>query len=76
MGGNRPKPMDRTVLVALDMTAAFDTVVHTVVLENLISTEVQPTIKRLVAAYLSGHSTMGEYGGCTSTKRKLRQGVP
>ena len=76
MGFNRPKPPDRTVLVALDLTAAFDTVDHTVLLEDLYATEIPPAVKKWLCAYLRGRSTVVEYKGKRSKKRKMRQGVP
>ena len=76
MGFNRPPPADRTVLVALDLTAAFDTVDHTVLLEDLNSTEIPPAVKKWLYGYLRGRSTVVEYKGKRSKKRKMRQGVP
>ena len=64
------------MLVALDLTAAFDTVDHTVLLEDLNSTEIPPAVKKWLYGYLRGRSTVVEYNGKRSKKRKMRQGVP
>lgn len=75
-GFNKRKPCDRTVLVALDLTAAFDTVSIDVLLEDIYSTSMQPSLKRWLMAYLRGRSTYVEYQQQKSRLRKVRQGVP
>ncbi len=51
-GFNRPSPNDRTVPVALDLTAAFDTVDHEVLLEDIMESPLPNYIKRWLLSYL------------------------
>ena len=75
-GLNCPKPCERTVLVALDLTSAFDTVNHTVLLGYIFNTILPSNTKQWLAAYICGWSTFMEFRGQTSKMRKVRQGVP
>ena len=75
-GLNRPKPCDRTVLVALDLTSAFDTVIHDVLLEDVHLSPLPAMAKKWLAAYLRGRSAYVEFRGVRSGRRKVTQGVP
>lgn len=75
-GLNKPKPCDRTIMVALDLTAAFDTVNIATLLEDVRTTNISARTKRWLRAYLRGRSTFTEYQGRRSKLRKVRQGVP
>lgn len=75
-GLNQRKPNQRTVLVALDLSRAFDTVSHGVLLKDLLNTTVPPTIKRWIANYVRGRQTFVAFREKTSKYRKVKQGVP
>ena len=70
------KPCQRTVLVALDLKSAFDTVDHATLLNDIRVAPLPNTIKRFVAAYLKGRSTYVEFRSKRSKLRKMQQGVP
>ena len=75
-GLNQKKPPHRTVAVALDLSKAFDTVSHSILLQDIGYTELPNTIKRWISNYLSGRQSFVEFRNCTSTFRKVKQGVP
>ena len=75
-GLNQRKPCERTVLVALDLSRAFDTVSHGQLLDDLLHTTLPNTIIRWIASYLRGRQTYVDFRGHRSTYRKVKQGVP
>lgn len=75
-GLNKEKPAHRTVLVAIDLSKAFDTVDHTLLLTDILQLELNDRIKRFLTAYLRGRQTYVEFRGKKSKFRKMRQGVP
>ena len=75
-GFNRPKPVDRTALVALDQTSAYNTVNISVLLEDIWASSITNSTKRRLCSYLRGHSTFVEFRGRRSTMRKVWQEVP
>ena len=52
-GLNQKKPCNRTLLVSLDLTAAFHTVDHNLLLRNILEAPI-PNSTRWVASYLQG----------------------
>ena len=75
-GLNCPKPCKRTVLIALNLMSAFDTMSHEVLLGDIYHTNAPNYIKKWLATYINGRSTYIEFRGKTSKKRKVRKGVP
>ena len=75
-GLNKNKPVDRTVLVAVDLTCAFDTVSHEILLKDISNLPLNPFIKRFLAGYLRGRKTFVEFRNTRSKCRQMRQGVP
>ena len=75
-GLNRTKPVERTVLVAVDLSRAFDTVDHAILINDIAALDLNITIKRFLVAYLRGRQTFVEFRGKRSKCRKMRQGVP
>ena len=51
-GLNKAKPCHRTLLVALDLTAAFDTVDHGILLRDIYEAPIPNSTKRWVASYI------------------------
>ena len=53
-GLNESKPRDRTVLVAIDLSKAFDTVSHEFLLNDIAELPLNSYLKRFLACYLNG----------------------
>ena len=75
-GINKRKPVDRTVLVALDLRAAFDTVNINKLLNIILASKIPKYTKRWLCSYLRGRQTYVEFRNAKSTFRKVRAGVP
>jgi hypothetical protein len=75
-GLNKKKPVDRTIAVAIDLSKAFDTVNHEILLKDIEELDLNNHIKRFLNAYLRGRQTFVEFRGATSKFRKMKQGVP
>ena len=58
------------------MTAAFDTVDHTTLLNDIFQSELPNYVKRWMLSYLQGRFTNTDFRGRTSRNRKMKQGVP
>ena len=70
------KPAARTVLVALDLTAAFDTVNHNTLSRQISELEAAPQrVRRWIINYLHGRQAVVTFRGETSIHRCVRQGV-
>ncbi|KAK3555198.1 hypothetical protein QTP86_010480 [Hemibagrus guttatus] len=65
-----------SVLILLDLSAAFDTVNHKTLLSTLRSLGICGTAWELFASYLDGHSYQVTWKGLTSAPRRLSTGVP
>ena len=75
-GLNKGKPVDRSVMVAIDLSKAFDTVDHDQLIEDIYRTDLHPTLKKFLSSYLRGRQTQVIFRGKKSSFRKLKQGVP
>ena len=75
-GLNINKPVNRTVLVAVDLTCAFDTVSHEILIADIAKLNLDPFIKRFLCGYLRGRKTFVEFRNTKSKHRQMRQGVP
>ena len=75
-GLNHPQPCHRTVLAALDLSAAFDTVSHEVLIDDIYRSPLSHHTKRGLVSYLGGRSTFVEFRDERSGYRKVKQGVP
>ena len=75
-GLNMKRPVNRTVAVAIDLSKAFDTVDHDLLMEDIYNLELNGHIKRFLCSYIRGRQTYVEFRGSKSTFRKMRQGVP
>ena len=74
-GLNKRKPDDRTVFVALDLRAIFDTVNINKLLNIIIASKIPKYTKRRLCSYLRGRQTYVEFRNTKSTFRKVRAGV-
>ncbi|KAL1447470.1 hypothetical protein WDU94_012425 [Cyamophila willieti] len=75
-GLNERRPNKRTILVALDLSRAFDTVCHSILLKDILESNLPNDVKRWLSIYLRGRQTFVEFKGEKSTFRKVKQGVP
>ena len=75
-GLNKDKPVQRTVAVAIDLSRAFDTVDHDILLDDIDELQLNGYIKRFLCAYIRGRQTYVEFRGSRSKCRKMLQGVP
>ena len=71
-GLNKNKPVDLTVMVAIDLSKAFNMVHHEIHLKDISELPLNSRIKRFLASYLRGRQTYVEM----SKLCKMRQGVP
>lgn len=76
-GLNKKQPVDRTVSVAIDLSRAFDTVDHNILLKDIDQLQhLNDHVKRYLCAYIRGRWTYVEFRGVKSKCRKMKQGVP
>ena len=75
-GFNNTKPPKRSVVVALDLSKAFDSVDIMLLLEQITRTDLHPNIVRWLAAYLRGRSATCVYQGVLSNFKMIHMGVP
>ena len=74
-GVNKCKPVDRTVLVASDLRAAFDTVNINKPLNIILASKIPKYTKRWLCSYLRGRQTYVEFRNAKSTFRKVTASV-
>jgi hypothetical protein len=75
-GFNQRKTPKRTVLVALDLSKAFDTVDFMLLLEQITHTDLHPNLFCWLATYLRGCSVAVVYQGARSVFKNIHHGVP
>ena len=73
---DKRKLVDRTVLVALDLRAAFDTVNINKLLNIKLAAKIPKYTNRWLCSYLRGRQTYVEFRNAKSTFRKVRAVVP
>ena len=72
MGFNQRKPSDSTVCVAVDLSAAFDTVCHSKLLSKINRSPLPPA----TSSYLRRRQAKTFFRGVKSSSRKVHAGVP
>ena len=75
-GFNQRKPAARTVLVALDLSKAFDTVCHATLLKLINDSTLPGALVRWLATYLHGRQARTLFRDTLSSSRIVRFGVP
>ena len=63
VGFSQSKPPDRTVCVAVDLSAAFNTVCHNNLLSKINRSQLPPSTARWLSCYLRGRQTNTCYRG-------------
>ena len=76
VGFNQWKPPDRTFCVAVDLSAAFDTVCHNNLLSKINRSHLPPATARWLSCYLRGRQAKTCFRGVKSTSMKINTGVP
>ena len=71
VGFNQRKPPDRTVCVAVDLSAEFDTVCHNNLLSKIYRSQLPPATARWLSCYLRGRQAKTCFRGVKSTSRKV-----
>ena len=62
-GFNQRKPPHRTVCVAIDLTAAFDTVSHDTLISKIAGSSMLPAITQWLSSYLRGRQAATRFRG-------------
>ena len=75
-GFNKNKPPDRTVLLQIDLSKAFDMVDHNLLLTDIWNSTLPTSIKRWFKSYLHGRQSKVKFRNSTSKARNIRAGVP
>jgi hypothetical protein len=75
-GFNQKQPPERTIVVSLDLSKAFDTVnIHNLI-HKLQQTNIPNLIKKFVANYIKGRKGYTLYQGSKSKQQQFKTGVP
>ena len=72
----RFKHPDRTICVAVDLSAAFAIVCHNNLLSKINRSQLPPATARWLSCYLRGRQVKTCFRGVKSTSRKVNTGVP
>ena len=75
-GFNAKKPPKRTILVALDLSKAFDMVNHDILLSRVADTSLPGYLLRWLSTYLQGRQAQTSFRNTISSFRITRNGVP
>ena len=75
-GFNEKKPANRTLLVQIDLSKAFDMVSHEKLLKDINTTTLPEGLKRWLSSYLHGRQSRVNFRNETSKSKNVRRGVP
>ena len=75
-GFNKPQPPDRTLLLQIDLSKAFDMVSHNQLLRDINNSTLPSSLKRWLCCYLLGRQSKVNFRNQTSRARNVRFGVP
>ena len=75
-GFNQMAPPTRTIIVALDMNNAFDTINTHTLIRKLLQTNNPGTIIKFIANYIKGRKAYTTYRNHTSKQHQFKTGVP
>ena len=74
-GLNHGKPALRSLVAAIDISKAFDTVPQYKLVSKILDTQLQPNYKRWLSNFIAGRQGRISYGGVMSKHRQLPNGV-
>ena len=75
-GFSKTRPPDRTILLQLDLSKAFDMVNLDKLLQELNQSTLPPPLKRWFCCYLKGRQAQVHFRNSTSRFKNVRTGVP
>ena len=75
-GFNQRKPPHRTVCVAIDLAAAFDTMSHDILISKIAGSSLPHAITRWLSCYMRGRQAATSFRCTKSSTRIVRTGVP
>ena len=75
-GFNKKQPPDRTLLLQIDLSKAFDMVNLNKLLSDLQSSDLPPSLTRWFSCYLRGRQSRVMFRNRRSGSRNIRAGVP
>ena len=75
-GFNNKPPAERTLLVALDLSKAFDLVSHNILLAEINRSSLSGYVTRWLACYLHGRQARTMFRDSLSKSRNVRFGIP
>ena len=75
-GFNKAKPPKRTVVAAIDLSKAFDSVNHDILLSKICDSPLNSNLVRWLSTYLRGREQAVIYNGKKTSFKKIHRGVP
>ena len=75
-GLNHSKPAPRSLVAAIDISKAFDTVPRYRLVSKILDTELAPCYKKWLANFVAGRQSHVSYSGTKSKPRQFPNGVP
>ena len=72
---NMKRPNVSSILVALDLSKAFDMVLHDKLLDDVFNSTLPNQLKRCILVYLTGRQSYVEFRVAKSKRRIAKQGV-
>ena len=73
---NNSKPAPRTIVAAIDISKAFDTVPITILISKILATNLPPNYKKWLSNFLTGRQAHVKYSDTKSKSRQIKNGVP
>ena len=75
-GLNHGGPVLKSLVAAIDISKAFDTVPQYKLVSKILDTQLQPNYKRWLSNFIAGRQDRISYGGVMSKHRQFPNGVP
>jgi sarcosine oxidase/L-pipecolate oxidase len=75
-GINSKRLANRTVLITIDISKAFDTIPHHLLINKIYNTSLHNNTKRWLSNYLSGRHAFVHYNDKSSNILRFPNGVP
>ena len=73
-GLNKQRSCQRTVVADVDLSKAFGTVDHSILLRNLLNSTFHNALKRWISKYFGGRQAFVEFRGQQSPHRRIKMG--